>query len=165
MQEAAGFIGWVGSTALVNAMLTSLRLYPIIQIGYIAGFTVLVGAIAMFDLRLLGWERAWPASGLGKFLLPWSAAGLSLIVPAGLTMFSARPHDFLGNRIFLLKLALIALAGVNALLFHTRSYRSVAQWNVDRPAPALARLHVLMSLVRRDFLWPAAGPYLSGARS
>lgn len=151
MQEGAGFLGWVGSTALADAMRTSLWLYPIVEIVHIAGFTLLVGAIAMFDLRLLGWARALPVNGLGKFLLPWSAAGLLLIVPAGLMMFSAHPHDFVGNRIFLLKLALIALAGLNALLFHTGSYRSVAEWNTDRSAPVLARLHALVSLA----LWIA----------
>lgn len=151
MQQGAGLLGWLGSTALADAMRTSLWLYPIVEIVHIAGFTLLVGAIAMFDLRVLGWSRSLPVDKLGRFLLPWSAAGLLLIVPAGLMMFSAHPHDFANNRVFLLKLSLIAAAGINALLFHKGVYRSVAGWNADRSAPIAARLHALSSLV----LWIA----------
>jgi hypothetical protein len=109
MQEASGLLGWLGSTSLADAMRTSLWLYPIVEIFHIAGFTLLVGAVAMFDLRVLGWSRLLPVEALGRFLLPWSAAGLLLIVPAGLMMFSAHPHDFAGNRVFLLH-ALASLA-------------------------------------------------------
>jgi len=151
MQEASGFLGWLGSTSLADAMRTSLWLYPIVEIFHIAGFTLLVGAIAMFDLRLLGWSRSLPVDGLGRFLLPWSAGGLLLIVPAGVMMFSAHPHDFANNRVFLLKLSLIAAAGINALLFHRGSYRSVAAWNAGRSAPVAARLHAMASLA----LWIA----------
>jgi hypothetical protein len=151
MQESAGLLGWLGSSPLADAMRTSVWLYPIVEIVHIAGFTLLVGAIAMFDLRLLGFSRFLPVDKLGRFLLPWSAAGLLLIVPAGLMMFSAHPHDFANNGVFLLKLSLIAAAGVNALLFHRGSYRTVAAWNADRSAPVAARLHALASLA----LWIA----------
>ena len=72
-------------------------------------------------------------------------------MPAGLLMFSAHPHDFANNRVFLLKLSLIAAAGINALLFHKGIYRSVAAWNADRSAPLTARLQALASLA----LWIA----------
>lgn len=84
--------------------------------------------------------------GLGRHLLPWSAASLMLIVPAGLMMFSAHPRDFVDNRVFLLKLALIAAAGINALLFHVGIYRSVDRWNTDVRAPISAQLHALASV-------------------
>ena len=151
MQDGAGLLGWLGSTPLADAMRTNLWLYPIVEIFHIAGFTLLVGAIAMFDLRVLGWSPSLPVDKLGRFLLPWSAAGLLLIVPAGLMMFSAHPHDFANNRVFLLKLTLIAVAGINALLFHRGVYRCVAAWNADRSAPPTARLHALTSLA----LWIA----------
>ena len=146
MPEGAGLLGWLASTSLADAMRTSLWLYPIVEIVHIAGFTLLVGAVAMFDLRVLGWSQSLPVEKLGRFLLPWSAAGLLLIVPAGLMMFSAHPHDFASNRVFLLKLSLIAAAGLNALLFHRGSYRAVAAWNADSSAPLTARLHALASL-------------------
>lgn len=143
---ASGFLGWLEATPLALAMRSSLWLYPIVEIFHIVGFTILVGAVALFDLRLLGWSRFLPVRGLGRHLLPWSAASLMLIVPAGLMMFSAHPRDFVDNRVFLLKLALIAAAGINALLFHVGIYRSVDRWNTDVRAPISAQLHALASV-------------------
>jgi hypothetical protein len=100
----------------------------------------------MFDMRVLGFARTLPVKALGRHLLPWSVASLGLIVPAGLMMFSAHPHDFAGSAVFQLKLMLIGAAGLNAALFHMGSYRTVAAWNVGKPAPALARVHAAASL-------------------
>src|SRR5262245_12951667 len=110
-----GVADWLAATPLAQAMRDSPWLYPIVESVHIIGFSILVGAVAMFDLRVLGWGRALPVSALGRHLLPWSLASLVLIVPAGLLMFSTQPRDFLGNPVFLLKLSLIALAGINAL--------------------------------------------------
>jgi hypothetical protein len=146
MHQAAGWLGWLESTALSHAMRTSLWLYPIVEIVHILGFAILVGSVAMFDLRLLGFARRLPVQALGQHLLPWALASLALVVPAGLMMFSAHPADFIGNRVFQLKLALIAAAGLNAAAFHAGAYRSVGKWDAQRPAPACARLHALASL-------------------
>lgn len=150
MQEATGvlgFLGWLEATPLSLAMRKSLWLYPIVEIVHIAGFVTLVGSIAMFDLRVLGFSRFLPVHALGKHLLPWALASLALVVPAGLMLFSAHPREFLDNRIFLIKLTLIAIAGINALLFHVGVYRSVAGWNTNVSAPALAKVHAIASLV------------------
>ena len=101
----------------------------------------------MFDLRVLGFAKTLPLRSLGRHLLRWSIAGLALVVPAGLMMFSAHPHEFLDNPVFLLKLTLIGAAGANALLFHVGVYRSVASWNVNEPAPTRAKVQALGSLV------------------
>ncbi|MDQ3058741.1 MAG: hypothetical protein M3R45_04365 [Pseudomonadota bacterium] len=146
MDGAGGFLGGLATTPLSHAMRTSLWLYPIVEIFHILGFVILVGSVAMFDLRLLGWSRLLAVQGLGRHLLPWSVAGLALIVPAGLMMFSAHPHEFAQSRIFALKLTLIAAAGLNAVLFHVGVYRSVARWDTGVAAPLPARLHALASL-------------------
>ncbi|HEY0844234.1 MAG TPA: DUF6644 family protein [Noviherbaspirillum sp.] len=146
MENAAGFLGWLEATPLSQAMRFSLWLYPIVEIVHIVGFVTLVGAVAMFDLRVLGFARSLPVQALGRHLLRWSLAGLVLVVPAGLMMFSAHPHEFLDNPVFQIKLLLIVVAGVNALLFHHGVYRSVAQWDKDVPAPAVAKGQALGSL-------------------
>lgn len=142
---------WLAATPLAQAMRDSPWLYPIVEIVHIAGFCILVGAVAMFDLRLLGWGRALPVSVLGRHLLPWSLGSLALVVPAGLMMFSSQPQTFLANPVFLLKLTLIAAAGVNALVFHVGVYRSIAGWETERPAPPMAKAQALLSLA----LWLA----------
>jgi len=146
MEGGAGFLGWLEMTSLSQAMRFSLWLYPIVEIVHIVGFVTLVGAVAMFDLRVLGFAKALPVQALGRHLLRWSLAGLVLVVPAGLMMFSAHPHEFLDNPVFQIKLTLIAAAGLNALLFHAGVYRSAARWNSDASAPALAQAQALASL-------------------
>ncbi len=100
MLESAGFLGWLEATPLALAMRNNLWLYPIVEIFHILGFVMLVGAVALFDLRVLGFANYLPVQALGRHLLRWSAAGLLLIVPAGLMMFSAPPQDFAHNRVF-----------------------------------------------------------------
>jgi hypothetical protein len=151
MQEPASLLGWLEASPLSLTMRGSLWLYPIVEILHIAGLVVLVGAVAMFDLRVLGWSRFLPVQQLGRHLLPWSVASLALIVPTGLMMFSAHPHDFINNPVFIVKIGLIATAGANAMLFHRGVYRSVAAWNVNVAAPMPARMHAMASLV----LWVA----------
>lgn len=146
-----GVVPWLASTALSELMRSNLWLYPIVEIVHIVGITVLVGGVALFDLRLLGFGRALPVDQLARHLLPWSLASLGLVVPAGLLLFSADPTALAGNRMFLLKLTLIAAAGLNALLFHLGVFRSVSKWNAGQAVPGLARMHAVISLA----LWVA----------
>jgi hypothetical protein len=147
MQASGGSFGWLEATALSQAMRGSLWMYPIVEIVHILGFVILVGSVAMFDLRILGMSKALPVQRLGRHLLRWSLVSLLLIIPAGLMMFSAHPQDFIGNRIFLLKMLLIMTAAVNAAMFHMGSYRTVDQWNTLIPAPFTAKLHASLSLL------------------
>jgi hypothetical protein len=143
MEGAVGMFTWLDATQLARAMRGNIWMYPIVEIVHIVGIVLLVGSAAMFDLRLLGFARSLPLRALGRHLLPWSVASLALVVPAGLMMFSAHPHDFIDNKVFQLKLSLIGVAGLNALLFHKGVYRSVESWNGP---PPLARVHALASL-------------------
>lgn len=137
------------SLPLAQAMREHAWLYPIVETLHIIGFAMLVGAVAMFDLRVLGFGRELPVQALARHLLPWSVGSLLLVVPTGLLMFSTQPLEMLDNPVFLLKLCLIAAAGANALLFHLGPYRRVAGWRDG--IPAWARLHAALSLL----LWIA----------
>jgi hypothetical protein len=151
MHEAAGSWAWLEGSALSQAMRGWLWLYPIVEIVHIIGFVLVVGAVIMFDLRLLGLSRHLPVNALGRHLLRWSVAGFILVVPAGLMMFSAHPQEFAASTVFLLKLGLIATALVNAAMFHTGVYRSVDEWNTGTDAPGTAKAHAALSIT----LWIA----------
>jgi hypothetical protein len=141
----------VEALAIAKAMREWLWLYPSVEIAHIVGITILVGSVAMFDLRVLGLSKAIPVRALSRHLLPWSLAALFLIVPTGLMMFSAHASDFLGNRAFQLKMALLLAAGMNAAFFRTGPYQTVKAWDVGVPAPIAAKLSVALSLL----LWVA----------
>ncbi len=134
-----------------RAMRESLWMYPIVEVIHIVGFVILVGSVLMFDLRILGLSKQISVRALARHLLPWSWAALILIVPTGFLMFTAHAGDFLGNRTFQLKMALLMTAGINAIAFHTGPYQGVKGWDVGVPAPLVAKASVAASLV----LWLA----------
>lgn len=137
----------VEQLAIAKAMREWLWLYPSVEIVHIVGFAILVGSVVMFDLRVLGLSKHIPVRALSRHLLPWSVAALLLIVPTGLLMFSAHASDFLGNRAFQLKMALLVTAGLNAAFFHTGPYQTVKAWDTNAAAPWVAKLSVALSIV------------------
>ena len=114
----------------------------------------------VLDLRLLGLSRAISVRALARHVLPWTLGALLVIVPTGLLMFMAHAADFVGNRAFILKLTLIFGGGINAAVFHTGPFRSVAQWDRGVATPPAAKLHAAASLDdlgRRDRMRTTAG--------
>ena len=134
----------LSASALAQALREGAWLYPAVETLHIVGFSVLVGALAMFDLRVLGFGRQLPVTALARHLLPWSAGSMLLVVPTGLLLFVADPLALLANRVFLLKLGLMSAAGLNALAFHAGPYRRAEAW--PERAPPRAMLHALLSL-------------------
>jgi len=140
-------MGAVEMSALGVAMRQSLWLYPIVEIVHLTGIALLVGSIAMLDLRLLGLSSSVPVRRLASHILPWTAASFLLIVPSGLSMFVAHAGDFIASPVFVLKICLILAAGVNAAVFHAGVFRGAAEWDVNRTPPAAARLSAALSLL------------------
>ncbi len=128
------------------AMRGELWLYPAVETLHLWGIAVLVGAVILFDLRVLGFARAIPLRALARHLLTWGLAALLLIVPSGLLMFSAHAGDFIDNRAFVLKMVLLSLAATNAAAFHMGVFRSAASWDVAAATPLTARLHAGVSV-------------------
>jgi hypothetical protein len=143
---ADGAIAAIERSALATAMRQEIWLYPSVEILHILGFVTLVGTIAVLDLRLLGISRGLSVRDLARHVMPWSLGALLVIVPTGLLMFMAHAADLIGNRAFILKLMLIAAAGMNAAAFHIGPYRTMAQWDRGVPSPPRARLHAIVSL-------------------
>ena len=127
-------------------MRESLWAYPIVETIHIVGFAILVGSVVVFDLRVLGLSKNLSVRELSRHLLQWSLGSLVLIVPTGFLMFSAHAMDFLGSRTFQLKMALLMAAGINAVIFRTGPYQTVAHWDVATRAPVAAQLSVAASI-------------------
>jgi len=139
-------MGAIEMSALGVAMRQSLWLYPIVEIVHLTGIALLVGSIAMLDLRLLGLSNSVPVRRLASHILPWTAASFMLIVPSGLAMFVAHAGDFIASPVFVLKICLILAAGVNAAVFHAGAFRGASDWDVNRAPPAAARIGAALSL-------------------
>jgi hypothetical protein len=145
--EGPAWLVWIETSGFAGAMRHWLWLYPIVEIMHILGFVLLVGAAVMFDLRLLGVSPRLPVSDLARHLLPWSRAGLLLVMPSGLSMFAAHATEWIANPAFWLKLGLIALAGLNAWAFHRWTFPSLGAGDRLAPPPPMARASAVASLL------------------
>lgn len=114
----------------------SVWLYPAANTLHVLGAALLVGAILVYDIRILrGREPTRTA-------LVLSIIGLILLLLTGPTMFSTEASATGHNPIFLLKMAVILAALINVLLY----------WLAGPVLPRLTRLHAFVSAL----LWTGA---------
>jgi len=91
--------------------------WPASETVHFIGLSLLFGVVLLVDLRMLGFLRGIPYSTLHR-LLPWGVLGFGINVVTGMLFFIGAPPDFyVNNPVFLWKLALILVAGANALYF------------------------------------------------
>jgi hypothetical protein len=143
---------WPASTFLRE----SDNAFPVIETAHVLSVSLIAGSIAALDLRLMGAIfRDEPVERIAATLLPWTWYGFVLMVLTGLPLFASEAVKLYPNPAFRLKLALLTLAGLNALLFHLTTYRSVRSWGAG-PVPSSARGFGVISLL----LW--SGVIVSG---
>lgn len=143
---------WLESTAVSTWVRESgsLWAYPTVLTAHTVGMSLLVGANAVLDLRLLGVAPQVPLGPLAVvFRALWTGAALSLL--SGLLLFGADASTKGATTVFFVKLALIAGAIVVA-----RRLRSAVD-DGDRhpdtgPLPARTRWLAALSLL----LWAGA---------
>jgi Family of unknown function (DUF6644) len=148
MHELFAFCQWIGKTRLGHHMADSAWLFPVIETVHIFGVIALVGSTSFLDLRLMGLAfKQDPVSKLADRYLVWAWGGFAVQVITGFLLFTAKAVDMYNSDPFRVKLALIVLAGINVLIFHATTYRSVKSWDNDPVAPLGARIAGLASLV------------------
>lgn len=140
------FLIWLENTRVANAITTSIWMYPAFETIHYIGLAMLIGSIMLIDLRLLGFARSLPLpSMLG--LLPWVWVGFLINVVTGSLMFTYGATSFGTNRMFLLKMTLMVLAGLNALVFTVAVARTGERWLTAGQTPAGIKVVATLSLV------------------
>lgn len=131
---------WLEHSALAQAMRGGVTLYPAVETLHILGFACLLGAIFVFDLRLLGLGRAIAPAALAAIALPVAGGGLAIAAAAGSLLFITEAVAYLQNPVFLAKQVLILLGLMNLALFHWRFGADLRRWpaGVALPGPAQA---------------------------
>ncbi len=106
----------VEASAIATYLRSSRWTYPLVNAAHILGIALLVGGVAPLDLRLLGFWPREPIARLAAVLRPVSAAGATLAILTGLLLFSSNAREYAATGLFRLKMALLALALINAAL-------------------------------------------------
>ena len=142
------FCEWLATTPGSIALHESRYMFLIVLAVHVLTLCVFVGTAVMLDLRMLGLTlQRVPASEVIARLLPWTAAGLLVMIASGALLFYAAPVLRYQNLFFRLKMVTLVLAVINAWAFHRTVYRKVSDWDLDPVPPRLARVAGGLSLV------------------
>ncbi len=121
--------------------------FPTIESVHVLAISVVVGTIAIVDLRLLGYpSHRKSARQLMLDLLPFTWGAFLIAVIAGSLLFMSNATAYYDNAQFQEKMAAMLLAGVNMAIFHLSAYRKIADWDDASPLPLAARIAGATSL-------------------
>jgi hypothetical protein len=141
------FCQWLYDSSVGTGILESIWVFPIIETIHVLGIALLVGTVAILDLRLLGLAlKREPVSDVASAVLPLTWAGFAVMFVSGFLLFWSEAAKSYANPAFRLKLLLLLLVGLNPLIFHFTIYRSVGDWNARVVTPLQARLAAVFSL-------------------
>ena len=139
---------WLQNTPFATGIRQSDLLFPLIEGSHILALALSVGLILIFDLRLLRLAfAAEPVSRVMEQFVPLSLPGFGGMFVTGLLLFIAQAEKVYQNTFFRFKLALLVLAGLNALLYQLKFYPRMAEWDKSGMVPWGARISGALSLV------------------
>jgi hypothetical protein len=134
--------------AFVEDLIGTYRwVWPLAEVLHFLGLILLVGIVAMLDLRMLGVARRIPAAPLNR-LMPWAVLGFCLCVLTGMLFVTGlwanvkmHPLEALRYDQFLqAKLLFIVLAGLNLVIYYAGGIaRTVEGLGAGDLAPPAAR--------------------------
>ncbi|MGO9260892.1 MAG: DUF6644 family protein [Bryobacteraceae bacterium] len=135
-----GICEWIDSTAFSTAIRESIWVFPIIETAHLLGIAVSAGTILFVDLRLLGiGMKRERLSEVLEQLQPWTVSAFVSMAITGSLLFLSEAVKCYHSVFFRIKIAMLALAAVNAALFHWKVYPGVEVWDALPAAPTRAR--------------------------
>jgi hypothetical protein len=144
--EPLDWLSWLQQSALADAMRESAWLFPAAETLHIVAFVVALGCLLVLDFRLIGLGRRIAFNQVADALLPWAIGAFCLTIPTGILLLLPEASSVGHNPAFLVKLALMVLAGANAGLFHLGPWRRRDRWLVGVP-PMSARASGTISIL------------------
>jgi uncharacterized membrane protein len=91
-------------------------MWPVCETLHFIGLSLLMGVVLLVDLRMLGLMKSLSFPVLHR-LLPWGILGFGINVMTGLLFFIGIPEQYTNSIPFQWKMAMVLLAGANALYF------------------------------------------------
>jgi hypothetical protein len=139
--------GWLETTRLAILISESSWAFPTFESIHVLAITLVVGSIAVADLRLLG--LAWSSRPVTEVLhdvLPVTWIAYAVALTCGSLLFISQASKYIENSAFQIKMVLMLLAGVNMLAFQLITFRSISRWDRDIPVPFGGKLAGAVSL-------------------
>lgn len=110
------------SLGIATGVARSATVYVLVSAAHVLGIALLLGPIALVDLRLAGLLRSLDLAALAV-LRRTAMFGVVLLLVTGVLLFSAKPLDYAANPAMRLKLLVITSGLANALAFEWQARR------------------------------------------
>ncbi len=138
-------------SGVATTIRNSSYLFPSLEAVHVMALGLMLGTITVVDLRLLGLaSRQRSAARVSSEVLTWTWAAFAVVALTGFTMFITNARVYAHNTAFLIKLTLLAAAGINMMAFHLTAARTMHRWD-RQAAPPIGKAAAALSLV----LWIA----------
>src|SRR6266571_80876 len=134
------FLASLESSAVATKIRDSLYIFPLIEATHVFGLAMVFGTIAIIDLRLLGvasTQRSFRR--MASDTLKWTWAAFILTAATGSLMFVTNADVYYHNFFFRTKMVMLAVAGINMLVFEATSGRSIHRWDKAPSADRIGR--------------------------
>jgi hypothetical protein len=144
------FFQWVYDLPVADMIRSNELAFPWLESVHVLAITLVLGSIAVADLRLLGVASVKrPVSQLLHEVLPVTWVAFAVAAVTGLLMFTSNAVEYAHNKPFQFKMIMLVLAGLNMLVFQMVTFRGVGTWNDAVRTPPGARFAGAFSL----FCW------------
>jgi hypothetical protein len=143
-------------TSIATAIREGETAFPWVECVHVLALTLVIGSIAIVDLRLLGLasrDRGVAQTTASVLPVTWTAFGFA--VASGGLLFASNATTYAHNFYFQVKMALIALAGINMAVYHLFLNRGADTWQTPALTPLRARVVGGLSLC----LWIAIAAF------
>ena len=142
------FLQALQNSGVASAIRNSLYLFPLLESVHVIALGLVFGTIVIVDLRLLGiagTQRSY--ARLSSEVLKWTWAAFGLAVLTGSFMFITNARVYVDSGFFRAKFVLMALAGLNMLVFQLTVAPKQGEWGEDKAGPLRARITASLSLL------------------
>jgi hypothetical protein len=145
--DITDFLKWIEASRLATRIRDALWLFPLIESTHVIGLSLVFGTILIIDLRLLGvasTQRSFKQ--MASDILKWTWAAFALTVLTGTLMFITNARVYYHSSFFRTKMLLLALSGINMLVFELTAGRTIHQWDKAPSAPRAGKAAAVLSL-------------------
>jgi len=135
------FLQGLQDTSIATAIREGESLFPWIECVHVLALKLVIGSIGIVDLRLVGLasrDRGVAQTTASVLPVTWTAFVLAAIT--GGLLFASNATTYGHNFYFQVKMALIALAGVNMAVYHLFLNSGADAWHTPAATPIRARI-------------------------
>ena len=141
MQSLTKLMEWIQASSLALFIHQTKWVFTTIEVVHVIAILLVIGSIAIVDLRLLGIASTKrPFTQLARDVLPCTWAAFALAATAGSLLFISQATAYFASTTFWIKMSIMALAGINMLVFEFITVRGVQEWDLKPTPPPPARL-------------------------